>query len=151
MRARLTKDSLSSSADFAECAEGHKCRRVHGHSFKVEVSVEGEVDPEIGWVYDHARDQRCDEPLLKKCWITRTSTTSKDWKIRRLKKWQNGSGKNWNHNARPLRDRGARKPTARCAIAADNKERRPGQPSIRISRLESRHSLKRRSSYNSMA
>jgi 6-pyruvoyltetrahydropterin/6-carboxytetrahydropterin synthase len=33
---------------------GHKCRRLHGHSFRIIVSIEGEVDPELGWVMDYA-------------------------------------------------------------------------------------------------
>jgi 6-pyruvoyltetrahydropterin/6-carboxytetrahydropterin synthase len=32
--------------------EGHKCARLHGHSFKVEVAVYGPVDPHTGWVID---------------------------------------------------------------------------------------------------
>jgi len=44
----------------------HKCARMHGHSYRIEVSVEGEVDPELGWLYDHgliseAMDPICDE------------------------------------------------------------------------------------------
>ena len=31
---------------------GHKCARLHGHSFKLIVHVEGPVDPELGWVID---------------------------------------------------------------------------------------------------
>lgn len=33
---------------------GHKCGRLHGHSFRVEVHVTGEVDPKTGWVRDFA-------------------------------------------------------------------------------------------------
>lgn len=33
---------------------GHKCARLHGHSFAVEVHVSGELDPELGWVLDFA-------------------------------------------------------------------------------------------------
>ena len=33
--------------------EGHKCRRLHGHSFEVQISVRGELDPERGWVIDY--------------------------------------------------------------------------------------------------
>lgn len=32
----------------------HKCRRLHGHSFKVDVVVSGELDPRLGWVMDYA-------------------------------------------------------------------------------------------------
>src|SRR4029077_8265504 len=31
---------------------GHKCARLHGHSFKVELSVSGPVNPETGWFLD---------------------------------------------------------------------------------------------------
>lgn len=34
--------------------EGHKCARLHGHSFRVEVHVSGPVDPALGWVMDFA-------------------------------------------------------------------------------------------------
>jgi 6-pyruvoyltetrahydropterin/6-carboxytetrahydropterin synthase len=34
--------------------EGHKCARLHGHSFKVELAVEGPVDPHTGWLIDFA-------------------------------------------------------------------------------------------------
>lgn len=32
---------------------GHKCRRLHGHSFKVEVAVRGLVDENTGWFLDY--------------------------------------------------------------------------------------------------
>src|SRR6202451_3189758 len=31
---------------------GHKCARLHGHSFKVELTVAGPVNPETGWFID---------------------------------------------------------------------------------------------------
>lgn len=33
---------------------GHKCGRMHGHSFRVEVTVRGPVDPRTGWLMDFA-------------------------------------------------------------------------------------------------
>jgi 6-pyruvoyltetrahydropterin/6-carboxytetrahydropterin synthase len=33
--------------------EGHKCARLHGHSFKVEISIDGPVSPETGWFLDY--------------------------------------------------------------------------------------------------
>ena len=33
---------------------GHKCARLHGHSFRVSVHVEGPVDVGSGWVRDFA-------------------------------------------------------------------------------------------------
>lgn len=32
--------------------EGHKCARLHGHSFQVRISVEGPVGEQSGWVMD---------------------------------------------------------------------------------------------------
>jgi 6-pyruvoyltetrahydropterin/6-carboxytetrahydropterin synthase len=34
--------------------EGHKCRRLHGHSFRIAVYVSGPVDERLGWVMDFA-------------------------------------------------------------------------------------------------
>lgn len=45
--------------------EGHKCRRLHGHSFRVEIHIEGEVDPELGWVMDFADLKAAFEPLYR--------------------------------------------------------------------------------------
>jgi len=43
--------------------EGHKCARLHGHSFKVRVHVEGPVEPRLGWVIDFADIKNAFEPL----------------------------------------------------------------------------------------
>jgi 6-pyruvoyltetrahydropterin/6-carboxytetrahydropterin synthase len=34
--------------------EGHKCARLHGHSFAIELHVRGPIDPHTGWVMDFA-------------------------------------------------------------------------------------------------
>jgi 6-pyruvoyltetrahydropterin/6-carboxytetrahydropterin synthase len=44
----------------------HKCRRLHGHSFKVEVAVEGECDPKLGWLMDYADISAAFKPTWKK-------------------------------------------------------------------------------------
>lgn len=43
--------------------EGHKCARLHGHSFGVTVHVRGMIEPETGWVADFAEIKRVFEPL----------------------------------------------------------------------------------------
>ena len=43
--------------------EGSKCSRLHGHSWKVDVLVEGEVDKEHGWVVDFDEIARAFEPV----------------------------------------------------------------------------------------
>jgi 6-pyruvoyltetrahydropterin/6-carboxytetrahydropterin synthase len=43
--------------------EGHKCARLHGHSYRVEVRVGGEVGAETGWVLDFADISAAFKPL----------------------------------------------------------------------------------------
>ena len=43
--------------------EGHKCARMHGHSFRIEIHVEGPVDPTFGWVMDYADIKSAFKPL----------------------------------------------------------------------------------------
>jgi len=33
-------------------AEGHKCRNVHGHSYKITLILYGPIDPQSGWLID---------------------------------------------------------------------------------------------------
>src|SRR5262245_6357425 len=42
---------------------GHKCARLHGHSFKVELSLVGPVDAQTGWFLDYGRVDELFEPL----------------------------------------------------------------------------------------
>jgi 6-pyruvoyltetrahydropterin/6-carboxytetrahydropterin synthase len=44
--------------------DGHKCRRVHGHSFRVEIHVDGPVDDHTGWVIDFAEIKARFKPIL---------------------------------------------------------------------------------------
>jgi len=43
--------------------EGHKCRRLHGHSYSVRIYVEGELDPQLGWVTDFADIKKAYQPI----------------------------------------------------------------------------------------
>ena len=40
----------------------HKCRRMHGHSYRCEIHVTGPVDEHLGWVADFAEIRRAFEP-----------------------------------------------------------------------------------------
>lgn len=33
---------------------GHKCGRLHGHSFRIRIYITGEPDPATGWIVDFA-------------------------------------------------------------------------------------------------
>jgi 6-pyruvoyltetrahydropterin/6-carboxytetrahydropterin synthase len=43
--------------------DGHKCGRLHGHSYRVEVHVRGDVDPVSGMVIDFADIKAAFKPL----------------------------------------------------------------------------------------
>ena len=46
--------------------EGHKCARLHGHSFLVKVEVEGPIGADTGWVMDFAEIKRIFKPVYEK-------------------------------------------------------------------------------------
>jgi 6-pyruvoyltetrahydropterin/6-carboxytetrahydropterin synthase len=43
--------------------EGHKCARLHGHSYRVNVHVRGQVDADNGWVMDFGDLSDAFEPV----------------------------------------------------------------------------------------
>jgi 6-pyruvoyltetrahydropterin/6-carboxytetrahydropterin synthase len=43
--------------------QGHKCARLHGHSFKVELSIHGAVDPDTGWFIDYGELDALWQPI----------------------------------------------------------------------------------------
>lgn len=45
--------------------DGHKCGRLHGHSFEVTVRVRGPVGEKTGWVVDFADIKEAWKPLEK--------------------------------------------------------------------------------------
>ena len=45
---------------------GHKCARLHGHSFGIELHVSGDVDARSGWVMDFADLKSAFEPIFAK-------------------------------------------------------------------------------------
>jgi 6-pyruvoyltetrahydropterin/6-carboxytetrahydropterin synthase len=45
--------------------EGHKCARLHGHSFHVRLHVRGDVDTHSGWVLDFADIKQQFEPFYE--------------------------------------------------------------------------------------
>jgi 6-pyruvoyltetrahydropterin/6-carboxytetrahydropterin synthase len=44
---------------------GHKCSRLHGHSFRVELAVAGPVDPTTGWLMDFQKLYDAWRPLFE--------------------------------------------------------------------------------------
>lgn len=46
--------------------EGHKCGRLHGHSFQVAIHVCGEIGEQSGWIMDFADLKAAFEPIYKR-------------------------------------------------------------------------------------
>jgi 6-pyruvoyltetrahydropterin/6-carboxytetrahydropterin synthase len=44
----------------------HKCRRLHGHSYRVTVTVRGEVDPVMGWLIDYGDIKEAVAPIRER-------------------------------------------------------------------------------------
>jgi len=44
---------------------GHKCARLHGHSFRVEVHIAGEPSPKSGWLMDFADIKTAFAPVME--------------------------------------------------------------------------------------
>jgi len=64
MAVRLAREFTFEAAHrLPNVPEGHKCARLHGHSFKVELVCEGTVDPLSGWLLDFADLKAVFEPL----------------------------------------------------------------------------------------
>jgi len=56
MKTTLFKDfSFEAAHHLPHVPQGHKCGRLHGHSFIVRLEITGDVDEYTGWVMDFAK------------------------------------------------------------------------------------------------
>ena len=55
--------SIESAHRLPHVPEGHKCARLHGHSFRIRVYVAGPLDARLGWVTDFAEIKSACQPL----------------------------------------------------------------------------------------
>ena len=67
MFVRLSKTfHFEAAHDLPTFPADHKCRRLHGHSFRFDVIVEGEVDPAKGYLVDYGDIKAAAGPLVKR-------------------------------------------------------------------------------------
>ena len=67
MHVRLSKTfHFEAAPDLPTFPDGHKCRRLHGHSFRFDVIVEGDVDPAKGYLIDYADIKHAAEPIVRR-------------------------------------------------------------------------------------
>ena len=55
--------SIEAAHRLPHVPEGHKCSRLHGHSFQVAIHVSGPVEPQQGWVMDFADIKSAFKPI----------------------------------------------------------------------------------------
>ena len=66
MRVELVKEFRFEAAHrLPNVLVDHKCFRMHGHSYRIEVCVIGQVDPKLGWLVDFGDIAARVEPVLK--------------------------------------------------------------------------------------
>lgn len=61
----IEKEFIFDSAHFLPfVAEDHKCRRLHGHTYKVIIGIEGDVGS-TGWIMDFADISAAVQPIMQ--------------------------------------------------------------------------------------
>jgi len=64
---RLYKEfSFEAAHRLPNVPAGHKCARLHGHSFQIRVTVDGPVGEQTGWVMDFADLKSAFRPVYDK-------------------------------------------------------------------------------------
>lgn len=48
------EDSFDSAHFLPHVPDGHKCRRIHGHTYRIRIELSGRVGARSGWVVDYA-------------------------------------------------------------------------------------------------
>jgi 6-pyruvoyltetrahydropterin/6-carboxytetrahydropterin synthase len=56
--------SFEASHQLPNVPKGHKCGRIHGHSYRVEVHVAGKLDQRLGWIMDFSDLKKICEPRI---------------------------------------------------------------------------------------
>lgn len=52
-RMEIYKEFSFDSAHFLpNVPDGHKCKNMHGHTYRLRVFIKGEPDPQLGWIMD---------------------------------------------------------------------------------------------------
>lgn len=58
------KFTFDSAHSLPHVPDGHKCKNVHGHTYLLTVSIEGELDDKFGWVMDFADLKTIMKPVM---------------------------------------------------------------------------------------
>ena len=62
---QIEKEFIFDSAHFLPLVpENHKCRKLHGHTYRVTIAVSGEINPQ-GWIMDFAGIGDVVKPIVR--------------------------------------------------------------------------------------
>jgi len=70
---------------------GHKCKVIHGHTYKLTVFVEGDLLKEPGWLIDYADLKKAIMPVIEMI-DHQFLNNMQDWKILPARYWLYGFG-----------------------------------------------------------
>jgi 6-pyruvoyltetrahydropterin/6-carboxytetrahydropterin synthase len=56
--------SFDSAHFLPRVPEGHKCKNMHGHTYKMRVFIKGQPDPQFGWVMDFKELKDAVNPII---------------------------------------------------------------------------------------
>jgi 6-pyruvoyltetrahydropterin/6-carboxytetrahydropterin synthase len=57
--------SFDSAHFLPNVPEGHKCKNMHGHTYRLRVFIEGNIDPHLGWIMDFKELKDCIGPVIE--------------------------------------------------------------------------------------
>jgi 6-pyruvoyltetrahydropterin/6-carboxytetrahydropterin synthase len=65
MKVELSRKFIFSAAHYLPNVPArHKCHRLHGHSYEIEVAVRGDVSPDTGWLMDYGAIDEQVKPII---------------------------------------------------------------------------------------
>lgn len=57
--------SFDSAHFLPNVPDGHKCKEIHGHTYRAVIYINGTLDKEVGWVMDFAEVKAVIDPIVK--------------------------------------------------------------------------------------
>jgi 6-pyruvoyltetrahydropterin/6-carboxytetrahydropterin synthase len=67
MRVRLQKEfGFEAAHRLPRVPESHKCSRLHGHSFRITLEIEGDVSNDLGWLVDYGEIKAAYAPVRER-------------------------------------------------------------------------------------
>jgi len=56
--------TFDSAHSLPNVPEGHKCKAIHGHTYRLKVIIEGDLDSHLGWVMDFSDLKNIVKPVI---------------------------------------------------------------------------------------